>query len=473
MSKRTKTLLLALIVLALLVGLFFAVKLFLPQESAEQSSSSSETSTAVKLISMSSDELASVEVSRPEGGYVLRVAGGEASIDGLEGLPLDSDRTSTVLSQATSLTAKELADPSPSSLGIYGLDNPSYSLTVTKTDGSSFTFEFGLASSASYGTYAKLSGSNEVYLIYTSDLSSFAYATEDFISKKIIPDLSDSADFKSISFSGADHETPFVIEKYDFDSDDDATYSYFTYGVTSPSLKPVDAETIFSYVDAILDTTAQSVLAGNYTDQELAQYGLDNPAAQIEVTFSEEYEEDTTFSFSLSFQDGTVYAICNDVPIIYTLAEADWMTLKYADIVHSLFLLPSIYEVSHVTVETAGQSYAFDVSGEKSETVTYNGTAIDQTAFSKFYQLLIGATHDGNYVPDAQPEGDPVLTITFDYRNDSNSDTLRFYDAGTRKLYVEMNGKIEFTMMSSFLEKVQKACEQVINGETPDPDWKV
>ena len=64
MSKRTKTLLLALIVLALLVGLFFVVKLLLPQE--DEATSSSEVSTSVKLISMSSEELASVEVSRPE-----------------------------------------------------------------------------------------------------------------------------------------------------------------------------------------------------------------------------------------------------------------------------------------------------------------------------------------------------------------------------------------------------------------------
>ena len=471
MSKRTKTLLLALIVLALLVGLFFVVKLLLPQE--DEATSSSEVSTSVKLISMSSEELASVEVSRPEGGYVLKIKDGESSIDGLEGLPLDSDKISSVISQATSMTAKETIEESPASLGLYGLDQPSYSLTVTKTDGSSFTMEFGLESSASYGTYVKLSDSNAVYLVYTSDLSSFAYTAEDFVSTKIIPDLSENADFKSISFSGADYAEPFVIEKYDFDADGDSTYSYFSYAITSPSLKPVDAETIFAYVDEILDTSAQSVLAGNYTEEDLKKYGLDEPDAKIEVTFSEEYEEDTAFTFLLSFQDNTVYAICNDVPIIYTLSKADWMTLKYETTVHSLFLLPSIYEISKVTVQTAGNTYAFDVSGEKSKTVTYNGSSIDKTAFSKFYQLLIGASHDGNYVPDAQPQGDPVLTITFDYRNDNNSDTLQFYDAGTRKLYVAMNGKIEFTMMSSYLDKVQEACEQIINGETPDPDWKV
>ena len=130
-------------------------------------------------------------------------------------------------------------------------------------------------------------------------------------------------------------------------------------------------------------------LAGNYTEEDLKKYGLDEPDAKIEVTFSEEYEEDTAFTFLLSFQDNTVYAICNDVPMIDTLSKADWMTLKYETTVHSLFLLPSIYEISKVTVQTAGNTYAFDVSGQRSETVTYNGSSIDKTAFSKFYQLLM------------------------------------------------------------------------------------
>lgn len=202
MSKRTKTLLLALIVLALLVGLFFVVKLLLPQE--DEATSSSEVSTSVKLISMSSEELASVEVSRPEGGYVLKIKDGESSIDGLEGLPLDSDKISSVISQATSMTAKETIEESPASLGLYGLDQPSYSLTVTKTDGSSFTMEFGLESSASYGTYVKLSDSNSVYLVYTSDLSALLIPPKILFPLKS-PDLSENADFKSISFSGADY----------------------------------------------------------------------------------------------------------------------------------------------------------------------------------------------------------------------------------------------------------------------------
>ena len=196
MSKRTKTLLLALVILALLVGLFFAVKLLLPQD--DGTASSSVESTSIKLISMSSDELSSVEVSRSEGGFVLRVEDGESSIDGLEGLPLDSDRISSVVSQATSMTAREMVEESPTSLGLYGLDNPSYSLTVTKTDGSSFTLDFGLESSVSYTTYVKLSDSDAVYAVYTSDLSSFEYTVEDFVSRKIIPDLSENADFKSI-----------------------------------------------------------------------------------------------------------------------------------------------------------------------------------------------------------------------------------------------------------------------------------
>lgn len=473
MSKRTKTLLLALIGLVVLVGVFFAVKLLMPGDAAKGSSSETVSSTTVSLVSMSSEELSSIQVKRGDDGFTLRMADGQAVIDGLEGLPLDSEKVNSVISQATAMTAKEMIEENPANLGTYGLDKPSYTVTVTKTDGTSFTFNFGLESAASYGTYVKLDEGKEVYLVYTSELSGFAYNPKDFISTKIVPDITDSADFKSITFSGADYKEPLTIEAYSFDEDEDPTYSYFTYGITSPSLKPVDTELILGYVDKIIATASTDVLVGNYTDEQLKEYGLDQPAANIVVTFGEQYEEDTVFSFKLSFKDNTVYAICNDVPIIYTLSKADWMTLQYQDLVHSLFVLPTVYDVSKVTVNTNGKTYAFDVSGENSENITYNGTSIERTPFTKFYQLLIGACHDGNYVPDAKPEGDPLLTITFDYRNGSDSDTLQFYTASTRRLYVALNGKIEFTMMSSYLEKVQAACEQVINGETPNPDWKI
>ena len=165
MSKRTKTLILALLALVLLVGAFFAVKLLLPEEEVVESSSAS---TPITLISMEADEIASIEVDRPEGGFTLRNKNGVASIDGLSGLPLDADLMQETISTITTLFAKEVVAENPDNYGVYGLDNPSYTAKVTRTDGTSFTLEFGLESSASYGTYTKLKGSPEVYIIYNT-----------------------------------------------------------------------------------------------------------------------------------------------------------------------------------------------------------------------------------------------------------------------------------------------------------------
>ena len=93
-------------------------------------------------------------------------------------------------------------------------------------------------------------------------------------------------------------------------------------------------------------------------------------------------------------------------------------------------------------------------------------------AFSKFYQILIGANHDGNYVTDIVPETEALLSITFHYRDGQESDTIRFFEAGPRKHYAEVNGEIEFTMMASFVEAVEEALDVVLAGEVPDPDWK-
>lgn len=469
MSKRTKTLVLALCALVVLIGAFFALKLLLPEE---ETNTSSYESTSIQLISMAAEDISSIEVDRPEGGFTIRIKDGVATVDGLAGLPLNTELMNSTINTITSLYAAEMVAETPDNYGLYGLDKPSYTAKVTRTDGTSFTLQFGLQSSASYGTYTKLKDASEVYLIYNSNLEGLRHTTEDFISGDIAPNLSEGADFFSIKYSGTNYPEPLFIQKHNGDEDKDASHSYFTYFMTEPKWRPVDAELVFGYVDSLIETTATDILAGNYTDDVLVSYGLDDPDAIVEVTFTEQYEEDVIFKYSLSFQDGKVYAICNDVPIIYTLADADWMHADYANVIHSLFLLPSIYDISTVEIDLNGKAYSFEVSGEKSENVVIDGKTIDSVAFSKFYQILLSASHDGNYVTDIVPEGDSLLSITYNYRDGQESDTIKFYTAGPRRNYVEVNGEIEFTMMSSFVDAVANAIDTVLAGETPDPNWK-
>ena len=124
-------------------------------------------------------------------------------------------------------------------------------------------------------------------------------------------------------------------------------------------------------------------------------------------------------------------------------------------------------DLGTVDIDLNGKQYTFEVSGEKSENVVIDGKTIDALAFSKFYQILIGANHDGNYVTDIVPETEALLSITFHYRDGQESDTIRFFEAGPRKNYAEVNGEIEFTMMASFVEAVEEALDVVLVGRPP------
>lgn len=470
MSKRTKRMLFACIGLVVLVGLFFAVRAFLPEkEQAEESSASN----YITLLKTEYNNVKKVAVTYPGAGYVLHHNNGEYSIEGLEGLPISSDQGLEAVGQAAGINARSMVEENAKDLALYGLDNPKFTVDITLADGSGLSLEFGLESSASYGVYAKEKGKNDIYLFYNSDISAFKYSANSFVSKSIMPSVTETMDFKSITFSGKNYPEPLVMEKYNFDELGPETYAYFTYAITAPKLRPVDAETLLTHLDTISATTAKEVLVGNYTPETLAEYGLDDPDTYIEVVYTEQYEADKVFTFSLSFKDDTVYAICNDTKIIYTLDKKDWMGLKYETMVHSLFVLPFINTVSQVQVETAGKTYTFDISGENSDTITYNGQSIERDLFTKYYQLLISASNDGNFVTDITPTDDPVLRITYAYRSGGQADVVEFYTASTRRMYVAVNGEIEFTMLSSYLEKVQQGCEAVIKGEAVDPDWRL
>lgn len=471
MSKRTKSLIAAAVALVIVAGLLVAVKIFLP-ENKDPVESSTETNY-VALFQVAAEDVTKVDIDHPDAGFVAEYNGSEYTIQGLEGLPLDTDTLKSVFTQASSFLAKELVEENSANLAMYGLDKPRYTVTVTTKSGEPFVIEFGLSSSNTYTTYAKVAGSSDVYTFYESDINHFSSTKESFVSRSIVPTLAESVELKSLSYTGKEYAEPFVLAAYNFDTLGPNKYSYFTYAITSPKLRPVDAEMLLTQLEKISGTTASDVLIGNYDEEILSQYGLDDPDTIIELVVTEEYEADDVYTFQLSYQDGKVYAICNDVPIIYTLVKQDWMQLQYSDCVHSLFVLPYISKVSNVTVETDGKSYSFDIAGEDSEEITYKNTSLEKAAFTKYYQLLIGASHDGNYVPDTQVDEAAVLKITYTYRDGSEADVIEFYPATTRRMYVAVNGEIEFTMLSSYLEKVQQASEQIVRGEAVNPDWKL
>lgn len=92
----------------------------------------------------------------------------------MDGKVLDTELTETLLEVVKTLEWKECADYNATDLATYGLDTPTAVVTATYLD-KSFVLELG--TQIDKGVYARIAGSNMVYLVKTSVYNTLLYTT--------------------------------------------------------------------------------------------------------------------------------------------------------------------------------------------------------------------------------------------------------------------------------------------------------
>jgi hypothetical protein len=132
-------------------------------------------------------------------------------------------------------------------------------------------------------------------------------------------------------------------------------------------------------------------------------------------------------------------------------------------------------DLSAVTVEGSGQAYRFAVDNAdvKNPIVTWEGARLDTPLFRSFFRLLTSAAHDGTYLGKlSAPEGEPMLTITYEYQNPAKApDVLALYPGEVRRANVYINGVGEFAMKDQFALRVLEGCASLIAGEPIEENW--
>ena len=97
---------------------------------------------------------------------------------------------------------------------------------------------------------------------------------------------------------------------------------------------------------------------------------------------------------------------------------------------------------------------------------------MDIERFRTFYQLLISAASDGLLVGEDVPEGEPLLTLTYDYLDEEKKpDVMKLYKGTARRVYVEVNGSMEFSMEETYLARVQAAAAVIMTDEAFETEW--
>lgn len=278
MKKSTK-LVSAVVVLAVLGGVYVGLNTYVTKK--ESTESSSEEGSKTEVYSVKTDDIKSLEFIIDKKDTVFEKKDDSWVKKDETAFPVNQ----TTLDSAASALEKVEADrvlENVDDLTEYGLDSPSNSVTVTTDDGTT-KFNIGDENTSTNQYYiAKDDEDSTVYVVSSSIVTPFMNSLYDYAQGEDFPTI-DSSTVKKVQVS--QDEDSYILEE----NSDGATWDVSTDG----SDKETADTTAAGNVTSGLGSLAYDQFT-DYNAEDLSRYGLDKPYATITVDYQEEVENDSS-----------------------------------------------------------------------------------------------------------------------------------------------------------------------------------
>ena len=523
MKNKTVKMVLAVVVLGVCCGAYAGVKTYVAHQEQKESEEDSEESTTV--FTASTDNIKSLDFMVDDTKTTFEKDDDSWVKKDETDFPVNQTTLDSAASAIASVDSDRVLED-VDDLSEYGLDSPSNTIKiVTKSDeedGDDITTTLYVGdenSSTSQYYVRKDDDEKTVYLIDSSCVEPFTKSLNDYAQMDDFPAISNTDTITKISVDGDN--------SYELSKDEDTS----TWSVKgSEDEEKADSATVSSLVSSF-GSMAYSSLA-DYKCDDKSKYGLDKPYATITVDYQEEVADDDTQDNTTApseaadedassaeensddakqdtesddedsseeetkmadkqltilvgnkTDDSNRYVMVNDSNEVYTMStdslsaltdkseEDFWdMTVSYVSL-NSLGSLKVNYQSSDYKVNVSRET-STDDDGNDTETVTYklNGSDLDETTFTTFYNKLINMTAQKRLTDKYEPDGDAELTATFT-EEDGDTQEVAYYSYDTNyyaavvdnKVYLvnKMNVKELFTAFESVA-----GTEEDNSGET-------
>ena len=534
MKNKTVKMVLAVVVLGVCCGAYAGVKTYVAHQEQKESEEDSEESTTV--FTASTDNIKSLDFMVDDTKTTFEKDDDSWVKKDETDFPVNQTTLDSAASAIASVDSDRVLED-VDDLSEYGLDSPSNTIKiVTKSDeedGDDITTTLYVGdenSSTSQYYVRKDDDEKTVYLIDSSCVEPFTKSLNDYAQMEDFPAISNTDTITKISVDGDN--------SYELSKDEDTS----TWSVKgSEDEEKADSATVSSLVSSF-GSMAYSSLA-DYKCDDKSKYGLDKPYATITVDYQEEVADDDTQDNTTApseaadedassaeensddakqdtesddedsseeetkmadkqltilvgneTDDSSRYVMVNDSNEVYTMStdtlsaltdkseEDFWdMTVSYVSL-NSLGSLKVNYQGSDYKVNVSRET-STDDDGNDTETVTYklNGSDLDETTFTTFYNKLINMTAQKRLTDKYEPDGDAELTATFT-EEDGDTQEVAYYSYDTNyyaavvdnKVYLvnKMNVKELFTAFESVVGTEEDSSDKTDSDEATTDDTK-
>ena len=280
MKKKSVNLITAVGVLVVLSGAYVGVKAYVAKQEAADTESAEEENP--EIISIASADVKSIKFVIDKKEVTFEKDGDSWVKSDETGFPVDQDKIDTLVSSLNSIKAERTLE-NVEDASEYELDQPDNTITVTTEDGETTVIQLGMENDSTSQEYIDLNkDSSTVYVVSNSTFSSFEGTLYDFAKSGVFPTV-DSSTVSKISVDGKD--SSYVVEK-----DENNFWNITDDGETEKA----DSAKATSLASALSSMAYASYVNYNCAKDELSQYGLDKPYAEITVDYQEEVEKEST-----------------------------------------------------------------------------------------------------------------------------------------------------------------------------------
>ena len=498
MKKSTK-LVSAVVVLAVLGGVYVGLNTYVSKE--EKTESSSEEESKTEVFSVKTDDIKSLGFIVDKKAVTFEKKDDSWVKEDETAFPVNQTTLDSAASAIETVEADRVLED-VEDLTEYGLDSPSNTITVDTDDGTT-KFNIGDENTSTNQYYiSKDDDDSTVYVVAADTVSPFMNSLYDYAQGEDFPTI-DSSTVKKVQVS--EDKDSYVLEE----NSDGAAWDVS--GDGSSDKESADT-TAAGNVTSGLGSFAFDQFV-NYNAEDLSQYGLDKPYATITVDYQEEVEDDSTDSTESGENDSTasesdsessdstdtdsktttvdkqlvIYVgdeagdgsryVTVDNKQIYTMSTDTlsavidktpsdlWSLIVNYLSVKNLDQLQVTYGETTSTVNVSRETSTDDDGNEK-ETTTYqlDGKEIESTTFTTFYNKLINMAGQKRLTEAYTPAADPEMTAVFT-DSDKNQTTVTFYTYDTN-YYAAVVGNKVFLVNKMTVKEMFNAYETMVNGET-------
>ncbi len=479
-SGKRVIMLLAVVLAAILIfTCTVATILFIPKKADDDTSSTDSIFSEITVLDKESSNFTNVEITNSNGTFNFTTKDitvtdddGETttttywSVENIDISKLSNTTMKSIVDSTASVTAiQEITSKSASECGF---DTPKIKVTVTESDGSTYTVLIGEESPDGLGSYLKLDGEDKIYLAEDSAFSSFEFSLLDLADKTSIPATTFNSDtsenksddgayayFDTLKISGKLFPENLTIINNTGETDSDALIPYI---ITEPAKRYVNSENLTPFVYLFSQEIAVTgAYAWEINDQTLAEFGLDKPDAQVSMTIDGE-----TKTFKISKIDDDYCAVVYDgAKLIRKVLSSSIGFMEYTteDLYYKNLFMNSINDITALTLKDVNGEVKFDISytedseNNKTYNIEVDGKKITTTYFQKFYADFVGIQSSSFALSNVSDTVD--ATVTFTYYDNSNM-VIDFYKANATEYQYSIDGVPSGKITSSAFNKMIK-----------------